>query len=388
MKNIIKYASLLFAAAVLFACEGVQTVSELKLTSDKNLVQVNETVVLTVTLGDKVITDGVVFYDSDLNIIDIPDFKFSSDKAGKYEIWANYGSYESETLTITVTDIKMPESPADPKPESTNFKVRALMTEFTTTGCSWCPSMKSVLHEVFEDAAVADMVVFSACHSSLVNSVPDPAYIRTEYETFSKSTGMPFVFCDMYSGFPYMQNLTSNDVKGLIRELCEEKKDIAAGIAVSSKLENGQVVAKVTIKAAQSASYRVGAFLLEDGIYGKQTSASAEWMHNHDDVIRYIDGSYNNGGQELFYGHSVGQIEAGKTADYAFAWLLDDIWKVGRRNGESYGGYSWDDPVIENLHMAVFVTSVDVNEKGEEFYRVVNAIDCPINGKTPFEYAE
>ena len=38
--------------------------------------------------------------------------------------------------------------------------------------------------------------------------------------------------------------------------------------------------------------------------------------------------------------------------------------------------------------MAVFVCTTDVNEKGEEFYRVVNAIDCPINAKTPFEYAE
>ena len=389
MKNILKYASLLVAAVMLLSCgEKENAGGKLVLTSDRNLIGINEEAVITVTLGDKVITEGVVFYDSDMKVLDLPDFKFSADKAGKYEIWANYLSYESETLTITVTDLEMPETPADPQPESTDFKVRALMTEFTTTGCSWCPSMKALLHDVFADESVADMVVLSTCHSSLVGGVPDPGYIKTEYETFSKSTGMPYVFCDMFYGFPYSQALTSNDIKGLIQELCNEKKDESVGIAVSSKLENNQVVAKVTVKAAKSGAYRVGAFLLEDGIYGKQSSATADWMHTHNDVIRHIDASYYVNGVETFYGHLLGEIASGKTADHMFAWMLDDIWKTGKRNGESYGGCAWNDPVLENLHMAVFVCAIDVNDKGEEFYRVVNAIDCPVNGETPYEYAK
>ena len=56
MRNIIKYASLLLAAAMLFACEGVETNDTLKLTSDKNLLQLGEEATLTVTLGTKVIT--------------------------------------------------------------------------------------------------------------------------------------------------------------------------------------------------------------------------------------------------------------------------------------------------------------------------------------------
>lgn len=388
MRNILKYASLFIAAVMLLACEGVETNDTLKLTSDKNLLQVGEEATLTVTLGTKTITEGVVFYDNKDKVLDFPDFKFKATKVGKYEIWANYGSYLSETVTIIVTDLKMPESPADPQPESTDFKLRSLFTEFTTTGCSWCPSMKALLHEVLASKEISDKVIMTACHSSLVNSVPDPAYLKTEYESFSRSTGMPYVFYDMYAGFPYSASLSKDAVKGLINELCEEKAGKGAGIAVSSVLNDGQLIAKVTVKAAKDASYRVGAFLLEDGIYGKQTSASAEWMHTHDNVIRHIDASYYVGGAETFYGHSIGEIAAGKTADYAFAWLLDEIWKTGRRNGESYGGYSWDDPVIENLHMVVFVCTLDTNEKGEQFYRVVNAIDCPINGKTPFEYAK
>ena len=387
MRNIIKYASLLFAAAVLFACEGVETNDTLKLTSDKNLLQLGEEATLTVTLGTKVITEGVVFYDSKNKELNLPDFKFKATEVGKYEIWANYGSYNSETVTISVTDLVMPEAPADPKPESVNFKVRALFTEFTTTGCGFCPQMKQLLHSTLEKPDVEDKVVLTACHSMLIQSVPDPAYLRTEYQTFANATGFPYLYCDMYAG---TGNYTASpaDMASFINDLCEEKKDIAAGISVASDFKDGQIVAKVTIKAAASASYRVGAFLLEDGIYGKQSSATADWMHTHDNVIRHIDASFYIGDNYRYCGHSVGEIEAGKTADYAFAWLLDDIWKAGRRNGESYGGYRWDDPVVENLHMAVFVSSVDVNEKGEEFYRVVNAIDCPICGKTPFEYAK
>ena len=387
MRNIIKYASLLLAAAMLFACEGVETNDTLKLTSDKNLLQLGEEATLTVTLGTKVITEGVVFYDSKDKVLNLPDFKFKATEVGKYEIWANYGSYISEAIAITVTDLVMPEAPADPKPESTNFKVRSLITEFTTTGCSWCPSMKALLHEVLESKEMSDKVVMTACHSSLVNSVADPALIKTEYESFSKSTGMPYVFYDMYAGFPYSGGLTADAVKGLFNELCDEKAGKSAGIAVSPVLNEGQLIAKVTVKAAKTAAYWVGAFLLEDGIYGKQTSATADWMHNHDNVIRYIDASYYVGGTETFYGHSLGEIEAGKTADYAFAWLLDDIWKAGNTNA-GRNGCEWEPFVEEKLHMAVFVCTTDVNEKGEEFYRVVNAIDCPINAKTPFEYAE
>ena len=85
MKNILKYASLLAAAVMLLSCgEKENAGGKLVLTSDRNLIGINEEAVITVTLGDKVITDGVVFYDSDMKVLDLPDFRFSADKAGKY----------------------------------------------------------------------------------------------------------------------------------------------------------------------------------------------------------------------------------------------------------------------------------------------------------------
>ncbi len=402
MKNLFKYASLLAAAVMLFSCHGYYDPNDpanggggpveddvLRITSDKNLIQTfgGDYANITVTLGSKVITEEVMFFDGSNKIIDIPDFKFYATEPGEYEIYANYGTYISEKIAIKAVSIAIPETPADPDPSNTSFKVRALVTEFTTTGCSWCPSMKNVLHGALEDETVADKVVMTACHSSLVGGVKDPSYIRTGYEDFSGATGLPFVFCDMFYGFGYYTSLTSQDLKGVFDDLCAMKEATAAGIAVNSSLKGDEIVAKVTVKAAESGNYRVGAFLLEDGIYGRQTSATADWMHNHDNVIRYIDSRYySNAGKEQFFGHSVGKVEAGKTADYVFAWRLDEIWEAGSLNGELYGGCQWDDVKKENLHIAVFVSTMGTDEKGNQYYYVSNAIDCPVNGKTPYEY--
>lgn len=140
----------------------------------------------------------------------------------------------------------------------------------------------------------------------------------------------------------------------------------------------------MTVKAAVDAEYRIGAFLLEDGIYGVQSGGSAEdWMNTHDGVIRYIDSQY---GKDQYFGHSVGVVEKGCTADYVFDWDLDVIWSEGALKGEQYGNYYWDEFVMENLHLVVFVSTIGTDDKGNQFYYVNNVIDCPINGLTPYEY--
>ena len=80
------------------------------------------------------------------------------------------------------------------------------------------------------------------------------------------------------------------------------------------------------------------------------------------------------------------KIEEGKTADYLFDWNLDTIWSEGDRASQIYAKTGWDEFVMDNLHLIVFVSTKAADEKGNEFYYVNNVIDCPINGQTPFEY--
>ena len=413
MKRFFNYASLLMAAVVLFSCQGTVDPDqiepnpdpnpekptpekpkpepedlELKLTASRNLVQVNvDEVILTVYLGDEVITDDVTFYDGNFKVLNIPNFRYIAPKAGDQVIWASYGTYNSDEILIKAIDIPIPETPEDPQPESTDFKARVLMTEFTTTGCVWCPRMKNVSHNLLADADAADDIVFTTCHSSLVNTVADPSYIKTDYEDFARMKGMPYMICDMYYGFGYYEGLTANDVKSVIEDLMSLKENDIAGIAVNSQLtDDNHMIIKATVKPAKTATYRIGAFLLEDGIYGKQTSATEDWMHIHDDVMRYIDAPFKGYYDSGYSGHLIGEIEKGETADYVFDWDLDVIWSEGALKGEQYGNYYWDEFVMENLHLVVFVSTIGTDDKGNQFYYVNNVIDCPINGLTPYEY--
>ena len=410
MNRIFKYASLLAAAVMLVSCSGTidpvdETVNPdvpgnenteptpsgpkvLKVSSDKNLIQTfgGDYAMITVTLGEEILTEGVDFYDGNNKPVALIDNKFATEIPGEHQIWASYGTYMSESIMIKAINTEIPVTPEDPQPGSTDFKSRVLVTEFTTTGCSYCPKMKELLHAVLENDSVADKLVMTACHSGLVNGVKDPAYIKTSYEEFSKSTGMPYVYCDMWYGFGYYASFTPSDIESAFEELWSIKEDKAAGIAVTSAVKDGQLVIKATVKAAESGTYRVGAFLLEDGIYGTQVSASADWMHNHDDVIRYIDSMYSVSTRENYYGHSVGEIEAGKTADYVFVWNLDQIWEEGSDNGAINGGCEWSPFNMDKLHIAVFTSTIGVDEKGEQYYYVNNVVDCPLNTDVPFEY--
>ena len=398
MKTIFKYASLLMAAAMLFSCHGtVDPVGpepgpdpvepedlELKITSDKNLIQTNvDEAVITVTLGDEVITEDVVFFDGNNKVIDIPGFKYVAKTAGDHVIWANYGTYNSNKVTIKALDMEIPATPADPKPASTEFKAKVLMTEFTTVGCTYCPNMKIVLHDLMADAEMADKIVFTACHSGIIEPTADPAYIKTSLDDFCQSTGFPSVNFDFY----YTEgNYTKpiSEFKSFVNQFHSFKEEVAAGIAVNSQVVDDRLIIKATVKAAETAEYRIGACLIEDGISAVQKGGMAEpWMNTHDGVMRYIDSKYGN---NLYYGHLVGKIEEGKTADYLFDWNLGTIWSEGDRASQIYAKTGWDEFVMDNLHLVVFVSTKAADEKGNEFYYVNNVIDCPINGQTPFEY--
>lgn len=402
MKTIFKYASLLMAAAMLFSCHGTVDPEgqepgpdpgpgpvtpedvELKITCDKNLIQTNvDEATITVTLGDEVITEDVIFFDGNNKVIDIPGFKYVAKIAGEHVIWANYGTYNSNTVTIKALDMEIPATPADPKPASTEFKAKVLMTEFTTVGCTYCPNMKLVLHDLMADAEMADKIVFTACHSGIIEPTADPAYIKTSLDDFCQSTGFPSVNFDFY----YTEgNYTKpiSEFKSFVNQFHSFKEEVAAGIAVNSQVVDDRIIIKATVKSAETAEYRIGACLIEDGISAVQKGGMAEpWMNTHDGVMRYIDSKYGN---NLYYGHLVGKIEEGKTADYLFDWNLGTIWSEGDRASQIYAKTGWDEFVMDNLHLVVFVSTKATDEKGNEFYYVNNVIDCPVNGQTPFEY--
>ena len=382
MTRIFKYASLLMAAVMLFSCSGQQDTTDgtdnvgsaLQLSTDKNLIQAGEDIaILSLTLNGEPVTENVTFFDDDNQVLDLADFKFSTDKAGEYVIWAAYGTMNSNKITITVVATAIPATPEDPAPESTSFKSRVLVSQFTGTGCGFCPMMMERLHPILEDEEKSQDVVWVACHSY---NEEDPAYLPTGKYSDFYGGGFPSLNLDFVIKVANNQGNTTESIWSTINSQNQVKKDFASGIAVNAKLVDGQVIAKVTVKAAETAEYRVGAMLLEDGIEKTQTSATADWMNIHDACIRYVDA-----GQKAT-GHKLGSIEKGKTADYLFVWNLDDIWQKG-----SIECQSWEAFVEENLRMAVYVVSI-TKVNGQDAYYVNNATYAEFNEETPFDYVK
>ena len=376
MRNILKSASLLLAAVMLVSCHGNSgdeqgggtTGGKLEITADKTLIQSNgsDVATLTVTLDGKVVTDGVAYFDGSNNILDIADGKFSVTAPGSYKVWASYGTYVSEKITIRAIAIPVPATPADPKPASTDFKTRVLLTQFTGVECGFCPKMMHILHPIL-DYPDEDRVVWVAAHSYNSN---DPAYFSPRYSEEMGVAGYPYAVLDHYFGFEWYTFSSSDALSAKIDDFVSVKKDVAAGIAVNVKLTGREIVAKVSVKSPEKANYKIGGFLLEDGLYARPQSGDADWMNTHDACIRYIDAGTNYDGIDL------GQIGKGEVVDEVFVWNIDDIWKTNLSIGY------WDECVVENLRVAFFVSTTDTQGN----YYVNNAVQCKLNTMLPFEY--
>jgi hypothetical protein len=146
-------------------------------------------------------------------------------------------------------------------------------------------------------------------------------------------------------------------IKQQIDALWKENAD--AGIAVATSLATSSVVVNAQIKAAVDGEYSATAWLLEDGIYGKQTNATEEWMSTHNNAIRQAATTTPISGYEL------GTIAAGKTAEQFFNLkITSDKWNR------------------ENLKVMVIVSKK--NESGK--FDVANVVICGINETTPYSY--
>ena len=130
-----------------------------------------------------------------------------------------------------------------------------------------------------------------------------------------------------------------------------------AGISVNSELNGNVVVLRAAVKVGKGGKYRIGAWLLESGIYGKQTSAPDESYNIHDNCIRLIDA------ESHYMGHDLGMIASGSSAERVFTLKIDSGWKTG------------------NCKVLLYVTSASgVNQV------INNAVIVPIGEAVAYEY--
>ena len=390
----ISIASLLCAAVMCFSCgeapNGETTINNVTLSSDRNVIKCDGIDASTLILIDdegKVVTDGIEFYDNNMNAVTLKNGKFTADEAGEYTIWAAYKTFNSNQITIKAFNADIPAPAADPKPAETSFVKRVLLTQFTGTGCGFCPGMVNWLNLMRADEAIKESTVHAAIHSYASG---DPAYISSPQPgVFGATHGFPYLNFDMVTGTHYGNDYTDEEMGGILQEVVLEMiEESPATAAISANpvfvsdiipTANGSTtdgyIVTTSVKVSESGNYAVGAWLLEDNIFGTQnfertvTKNKNYDYDTHHNCVRTIE-SHNG---KNYAGYPLGKLQKGSTANMTF---LLKVKKDDPRDSKN----NWKK---ENMHLVVFVTKMNENGK----YTVNNVIDCPVDAVTPFEYA-
>lgn len=282
---------------------------------------------------------------------------FSTDKEGTFVFYAVYGLSVSNEVSVSVFN-DMPELPADPQESSTSFRHRMLLVQHTGATCSNCPRMMESLKTLSQDDSYNGLYHHVASHSYNGGEADDA------YSEAARDLSMAYNVSGLYPMLTY--NLTTvstgtdlSEIRAQIDALKKDKADV--GIAAAVKVSGDDVLVNVEVKAAKANSYRVAAWLLEDGIYSLQSGMSESWHNTHDNALRYAAGK---AGQLSFVGDRLGELASGEKASKMFVLPVEKEWKK------------------ENCEVLVFVTSADENGN----YDIANCTLCQIGETVSYEY--
>ena len=282
---------------------------------------------------------------------------FSAQKEGEYVFYAVYGLKVSEEVVITAIN-DVPQLPADPQEDNVSFRHRMLLVQHTGATCSNCPRMMESLRTLSQDESYNGLYHHVASHS-YNGGEADAAYSEA-----ARDLSMAYNISGLYPMLTF--NLTSTSVGTDLQEIKTQidalKKDKAdVGIAAAASLSGDDVLVNVEIKAAKANTYRVAAWLLEDGIYSLQSGMSESWHNTHDNALRYAAGKSS---QLSFVGDRLGEVAAGEKTGKVFVLPVEDEW------------------VAENCEVLVLVTAADENGN----YDVVNCALCQIGETVAYDY--
>lgn len=285
---------------------------------------------------------------------------YSPNAAGTRSFWVGYKTKNTRETPVAITAVtsNIPSRPADAEPSNTNFVHRALFTQFTGTWCGACPYMIAAFHYMFEDATYKDKFVHTAIHSGDIFKVALPDG-RDLASTLNYTNSYPFVLCNLSMGIENYQLVESNigNLMGAIETAMQT--DARAGIAARTELNDNMLLVRASVKVSHTSEYYIGAWLVESGLYHPQTSATADYMNIHENVVRIADSNYTN-----FLGHPLGVVKKGERADHLFVMELNPEWKV------------------ENCHLVLFVSTTQHKQFG-----ITNAVKTTsLTSGVDFEY--
>lgn len=272
---------------------------------------------------------------------------YSTSEAGSRSFWIAYKTYNtSQTpLAVTAVDFEIPTRPIDPQPDNLQFKHRSMIMQFTGLGCGYCPFMIAALRDVLADENYGSKAVLAAVHTYS----GDPYAPADRLDYYFNVSNYPTVIFDMMvqiQNYGYTANIAN------IKNCIDQSLSSAAQAGISARMakDANTLIVRMSVKAAESNSFRVGAWVLEDGLTGTQSNYGMEGEFNtHDNVLRAADSKDSN--TNSYTGYDIGHLNAGDTSDHLFVIPLDPEWDA------------------DNCHLLLFVSALDGSS-----YTVTNAV--------------
>lgn len=352
-----KFFALVAATVAMFAActpgGDVTTATGDIILSAETVVEVNTPIHFVVkdSSGANVTNDATI-YDKSHDFAQVEN-PFTPTEDGDYTFYAVVGDAISKDFKVTVTP-EVPALPEDTDAANTSFKHRILLVDHTGNTCGYCPHMMKALKEI-EESGDFDGKYYEAMSHSYANT--DPAFSGAA-GTISSHYGLqgyPTLTYNFYH--PTSSSYNAEHIKGQINALWKESAD--AGIAASTNLAAKSVVVNAEVKAAVDGEYSITAWLLEDGIYAKQTNATDEWMNTHNNAIRQAATTSPLTGYEL------GTLKVGETAEQILnLTIARDTWNR------------------DNMKVMLIVSKKGDNKK----FDVANVVICPINDSVTYDY--
>ena len=321
--------------------------------SAETVVEVNTPIHFVVkdSSGANITNDATIFDKShDFAQVENP---FTPTVDGDYTFYAVVGDAISKDFKVTVTP-EVPALPEDTDAANTSFKHRILLVDHTGNTCGYCPHMMKALKEI-EESGDFDGKYYEAMSHSYSNTDPAFSGAAASISSHYGLQGYPTLTYNFYH--PTSSSYNAEHIKGQINALWKESAD--AGIAASTNLAAKSVVVNAEVKAAVDGEYSITAWLLEDGIYAKQTNATDEWMNTHNNAIRQAATTSPLTGYEL------GALKTGETAEQILnLTIARDTWNR------------------DNMKVMLIVSKKGDNKK----FDVANVVICPINDSVTYDY--
>ena len=305
-----------------------------------------------VTAAAEILQDGKVFSGT----------RFYTDTKGEYKFSGRYNGETSAEIVVRATKSENLVMPADPEPDRyEGFVKRVLLLQATGTWCGYCPLVMSGI-KTYSDTYSDGLAVFAAAHNGdgMSNDFSNKVI------NWLSVSGFPTLNVNLIPGttISYVsEGNVGEQNAGLIRQAVEEytakeAKSAIAAVVRADKASN-KVEVEAKIKIAEGGSYRVAAWLLEDGIYDntQENYLGLEGdFYTHNNVLRQSSAS-------LAFGDKLGDsLPAGSTEDYSCSFTLSS-------------------EKMDNCRVVIMVTAPEGG-----VFAVDNVVMCPLNDKVGFEY--